>query len=291
VNSAAEHKRILQIVSLYLPDLVVEKAPDGGVVTVMGRKNSGKIEDLIIDLISEKKDDEKVEPAPKMIQIVANFVKFSENYAKSFNFSFAPVISAQTGAGQQSPTTSVGETAALVNNLLPKLNWAKYHGYAKVLDTASILVQDKISGSLTRTVTNTSLVAGQNGALQVNPLPPAQVELSVTPTIKSERSGLVELSPLSVRVNSLEPSNATSTTIRTAISVRDRQSAAFGGIIKKDTDTRYGSPANSDAIITLQASKDYDKNNSQFVVFITPIIKSSASSGVEQVKKKFRLRD
>lgn len=291
VNSPAEHRRILQIVSLYLPDLVVEKAPDGGVVTVMGRKNSGKIEDLIIDLITEKKDDAKTEPAPKMIQIVTNFVKFSENYSKSFNFSFAPVISAQTGAGQKTPTTTVGETAALINNLLPKLNWAKYHGYAKVLDTASLLVQDKVSGNITRRVSNTGLVAGANGALQVSPQPEAVVSLSVTPTIKSERSELVELSPLKVSVRSIEQSNATSTEVNTAISVRSRQSAAFGGVIKKDTDTRYGSPANSDAIITLQASKDYGKNNSQFVVFVTPIIKSSANEGAEQVKKKFRLRD
>lgn len=289
VASKDEEKRIINLVALYLPELVTEKAPDNSFVNITGRR-TGRLEDLIINLMTIKPLDEKVEPVPKMIQVVVHFVKFAENYGKSFNFSFAPVISAQAGAGQQGPTTTVGETAQLINNLLPKLNWAKFHGYAKVLDTASILVQDRKEGSIQRTITNTSLVAGANGALQVNPLPPADVSVKVTPTVRSERSGLIEL-PLNVSVNSVGKSDATRTLVNTIISVRDRQSAAFGGVIKKDTDTKYGSPATSDAIITLQASKDYNRNNSQFVVFVTPIIKSSASAGVEQVKKKFRLRD
>ena len=34
-----------------------------------------------------------------------------------------------------------------------------------------------------------------------------------------------------------------------------------------------------------------NQDQSQFVVFVTPIVKTSASSGSEQIKKKFRLRD
>jgi len=225
--------------------------------------------------------------------VVAHFVKFNDNYLKSFNFSFSPVVSATAGTEQRAPTTTVGETAQLISNLLPKLNWAKVHGYAKVLDTASILIQDKnpTPGTISRTVTSTTLVAGQNGALVQTPSPPAQLSLAVTPVIKSERSGLIELKDLTVNVSTPARSEATTTLVKTTISVRDRQSAAFGGIIKKDTDTGYGTPARPDAVITLEASKSYARNNSEFVVFVTPTIKSSASAGVEQVKKKFRLRD
>lgn len=292
VNNLAEKERIMRIVSLYMPDVVVEKAPDpNGMITIRGRKNDGRIEDLIVDLITIKTSEEKVEPPPKMIQVVAHFVKFSDSYLRSFNFSFAPVFSARAGTNQQPPTTTIDSTIQLLNNLLPKLNWAKTHGYAKILDTASILVQDRVPGSIDRNVASTVLVAGQNGALQADPSQQARVALSVTPSIKSERSGLVELRNLNVTVSSPAQSEATTTAVNTTISVRDRQSAAFGGILKKDSDTNFGNPLKPDAIITLEASKSYARKNSQFVVFVTPIIKSSASAGVEQVKKKFRLRD
>lgn len=293
VNSREEKTRINQIVSLYLPDLVIEVAPDTAHIRIMGRKNSGKIEDLIIDLITIKKDDEKVEPPPKMIQIVAHFVKFGDNYGKSFSFKFSPAVSAQAGGQASNGTNStIDSTINLLSNLLPKLNWAKVHGYAKVLDTASILVQDKVTGSINRNVVTNSTKAGQNGAIDIVPSN-ANVSLTVTPTIKAERSGLVELRNLNVAVTTTggKTETSNSTNVQTTISVRDRQSAAFGGIIKKATDTSYGAPTDEGALITFNASKNYDRVNSQFVVFVTPIIKSSASSGVEQVKKKFRLRD
>jgi len=295
VNSDAEKKRIFEIVKLYIPDLVVEKTPsDHSVVTVSGRKNT-TIESFIIDLITIKHDDEKVEPPPKMIQIVVHFVKFGENYGKSFNFTFAPAASTQSVTGQPSGST-FDSTINLLSNLLPKLNWSKKHGYAKVLDTASILIQDKLQGNINRTVTidGPPVATTTNGttttyASQIN----AKVSLSVAPTIKSERSGLVELRNLNVSVSNASGSveKSTETSVNTTISVRDRQSAAFGGVIKRGSQTSFGSDPTDKAIVTLNSSKSFGRENSQFVVFVTPIIKSSASSGVEQVKKKFRLRD
>lgn len=290
VNNEAEKTRIKNIVSLYLPDIVIEKAPtDSGSVQIIGRKTQGSVEDLIVDLITVRPQEEKVDPPPKLIQIVAHFVKFNDSYSKNFNFSFAPALSAQNGT-QQPPSTGFGETINLLNNLLPKIQWAKFHGFAKVLDTASILIQDKKPGTITRNIgTATSQIT--DGIVVQTPVR-AGVTLTVTPVIKSERSGLVELNNLVVKVSSGGKSEPESTTeVSTTISVRDRQSAAFGGILKKNTDTAYGAPTNERAVITFNASKEYNRSNSQFVVFVTPIIKSSASTGVEQVKKKFRLRD
>lgn len=297
VNSETEKKRILQIVALYIPDMVIDQAPNEGLIKVVGRKNPTDISSLIIDLITVRKDDEKVEPPPKMIQIVTHFVKFGDNYGKSFSFRFSPAVSAQAGAGAgATPANStIDSTINLLNNLLPKLSWAKNHGYAKVLDTASILVQDKILGNITRTITTPGTPlppSTPGGPMQPNPIN-ATVSMSVTPTIKSERSGLIELKSLNVTVSTGggPVESVSSTTVNTTISVRDRQSAAFGGVIKKSGETAFGAPAKEGALVTLEASKQYGRVNSQFVVFVTPIIKSSASSGVEQVKKKFRLKD
>jgi pilus assembly protein CpaC len=76
--------------------------------------------------------------------------------------------------------------------------------------------------------------------------------------------------------------------------VRSTQSAAVGGLITNNSVTGYnklpsGAPANP--ILSLYTSKDFSRDQSQFVVFVTPIIRSSASAGAEKIKKKFRLRD
>lgn len=292
VNSVEEKNRIIRLVSLYMPDLVIDNSPDTENYKIVGKKTGGKVEELIIDLITVKKDEERVEPPPKMVQIVVHFVEFSERYGKSFNFAFNPSLRAVGDAAQRQPTSStVNDIANLIDRLIPKLNWAKSHGYARILDTASVLTQDKKNGSINRIITTTLYIPDQNGGTKPDPKE-AKVTLDVTPIIKSERSGLVEL-PIFVKISDVGSNQTISSDVKTTITVRDRQSAAFGGIIKKKTVNSYGNPKPTEAgpIITLNQAKEFDKNNSNFVVFVTPIIKASASAGVEQVKKKFRLKE
>ncbi|MBC7420935.1 MAG: pilus assembly protein [Bdellovibrio sp.] len=291
VNNKEEKDRINSIVELYMPDLVIDVAPDTEHIKILGRKNGGQISSLVINLITVKKDEDKVDPPPKMIQVVAHFVEFNSGYSKGFDFNFSPSLGAIDGPSR-GPTSTLGETAQILNNLLPKLKWAKYHGFAKVLDTASILIQDGSFGNITRKVRlavgyKDSANGGKEAITQE-----AGVTLKLTPRIKSERSGLVLLENLTVNVSDTNENSNNDTTINTQISVRDRQSAAFGGLIKKQTSNSFGnSPDTKDAIFTLRQGKNYSRKDSQFVVFITPIIKSSASAGSEQVKKKFRLRE
>ena len=292
VNSEAEKKRIKDLVGLYMPDLVIDLATESDNFRIVGRKSSGKIEELIIDLITVKKEEDKTEPPPKMIQIVAHFVEYNERYLKSFTFSFAPTIAAVDGQIRQPNSGgTTTEIANLVDRLLPKIEWAKQHGYVRVLDTASILVQDKQNADLTRSISVVKgLIQGTNGA-QNQDVSTARVSINVTPIIKSERSGLIELKNLKVNLDDPNQTGTASTTVTTTISVRDRQSAAFAGTIKKKKDATFGGPTKAGAIFTFNAGKGYTKNTSNFVVFVTPIIKASASSGVDQVKKKFRLKE
>lgn len=291
VNSQAEKDRVIRLVSLYMPDLVIENAPDTEHIKIVGRKSGGKVEDLIIDLMTIKKDEDKVEPPPKMIQVVTHFVEYNEFYSKGFDFNFSPRLAPIDGAMRQPNSGSLSEIASLVDRLLPKLNWAKSHGYARVLDTGSILVQDRQKANLYRSITVAKgLIAGQNGE-QKQDSTFAVLSIETTPTIKSERSGLIELKNLAVELNDPNELGTALTKVNTTISVRDRQSAAFGGTIKKKKNGDFGSPLNTKAIISLEARKIHVKNTSNFVVFITPIIKASASSGVDQVKKKFRLKE
>jgi len=83
--------------------------------------------------------------------------------------------------------------------------------------------------------------------------------------------------------------------VDTQVIVRSSQSAAIGGLVSNTSNTGFNrQPASSgsgDVLFNLLSSKAFRREQSQFVVFITPVIKTSASAGSEQVKKKFRLRD
>lgn len=294
VNSVEEKNRINDVVLLYLPDIVTEKGQENlRNVTMADRKPQTDVGAYVINLIQVRKAEDKVEPPPKMIQVVIHVVEYAERYLKNFNFTFSPSLrglgEAQT-QGQANAPGSISELASIVDNLLPKLNWARTHGYVRLLDTASILTQDKNSASLNR---GFSL---NNGATTVGQ-PPTNVQqfqlsLGLTnPTIKSERSELIEfgINVTTTVANgfSMQPS----TTVNTKVSVRSRQSAAIAGIISKKSENQFGGPTGAGAIVTLNHGKSYTKSSNNYVLFVTPIIKSSASAGVEQVKKKFRFKD
>ncbi|MEZ0392218.1 MAG: hypothetical protein ACAH59_08390 [Pseudobdellovibrionaceae bacterium] len=126
---------------------------------------------------------------------------------------------------------------------------------------------------------------------------PVGIASKITPVILGERSDSISLD-VNFKIDSLvglvsgAPLTSTNS-IDTAIVVRSGQSAAIGGLIKSQSNTGYNNPPDNvkNPIISLYASKDFQRNQSQFVVFVTPIIKSSASAGSEKIKKKFRLRD
>lgn len=301
VNTQAEKDRIKQVAELYLPDIVTDEGYKRAVlsVSVTDRKQSGAIDNYIINLIQIRPTEDKVEPPPKMLQIVIHVVEYSERYLKSFDFTFSPSLQGLAqGQEQQRAPGSISEIAGIVNNLLPKLNWARSHGFVRLLDTASLLVQDKglkpdarggqASISRTFNVSNGSVTAGG----QPMPGPAYTMSFDVNnATIKSERSELVEME-LAVSTGNTILSLATPTTrVQTKVSVRSRQSAALAGIITKKSENEFGGPTGAGAIVTLNHGKKFQKASSNYVLFVTPIVKSSASSGVDQVKKKFRLKE
>lgn len=296
VNSAEEKSRINDVVLLYLPDIVTEKGQENlRNVTMADRKPQTDVGAYVINLIQVRKAEDKVEPPPKMIQVVIHVVEYAERYLKNFSFFFSPSLrdlgAAQTTAQTNAPG-SISELAGIVENLLPKLNWARTHGYIRLLDTASLLIQDKHSeGSINRNISvcNGSLDAKANG--QCTSLQNYQLVFKVfSPTIKSERSELVEFA-INAQTVSTGTAQQPNTTISTKVSVRSRQSAALAGIITKKSENQFGGPTGAGGVVTLNHGKSFIKSSTNYVLFVTPIIKSSASAGVEQVKKKFRFKD
>lgn len=181
-----------------------------------------------------------------------------------------------------------------VSNLIPKLNWAKQHGFARVLQSESVMVEDGRAGVINSVQQIPYQMSSPYGPS--TGFAEAGIRTNITPSVMSERSDSVKLS-MSFAVKSLDNITASgpqtsSREIQTVVHVRSGQSAAVGGLISSNSSTGFNRPptgADPNPIFSLYASRDFNRSQSQFVVFVTPIIKSSASAGSEKIKKKFRL--
>ena len=292
-NSEEESKRAEIIAKTYLPDIVIDAAEDGGPI-----KKRKPVNDGVINLIQVKAA--APEPPKKMIQLVVHYVELSKDYSKNFKFQFTPslrdgsTLTFQTGG--DSPGGVVSSITGIVDSLLPKLNWAKQHGHARVLESTSLIVEDGKKGEIKQVTDQPYSVIGKDNT-QGTAFTQVGIVTSITPTLTGEKSGSVHME-MSFEVSSLIGTSSAGPIVsrnnmNSAITVRDRQSAAVGGLIRNSTSTGYNRPDSNvtNPIISLYASKAFQKQQSQFVVFVTPIVKTSASSGAEQIKKKFRLRD
>lgn len=295
-NSEEEKTRAEIIAKTYMPDLFVEAAEEKGVIKKRKPANDG-----VINLITVKEAPQA--PPPKMVQLVVHYVELKKDYSKSFRFEWRPGIADgndgshvtfSTGQGGSSLVSAITGT---INNLLPKLNWAKQHGYARVLESTSLIVQDAKKGEIKQLTKQPYSVIGKEGT-QGTAFADVGIVSVITPTIMGDKSGSVHMD-MNFSISTMLGTVAngapitSENVINSQITVRDRQSAAVGGLIKNSSSTGFnrnpGGAANP--IVSLYASKDFQRDQSQFVVFVTPVIKTSASQGSEQIKKKFRLRE
>ncbi|RME14883.1 MAG: BON domain-containing protein [Bdellovibrio sp.] len=290
VNTPEEKKEAEIIARAYVPDVIVNEAEALGKIKKVGKKS------FVVNLIQVRAAPP---PAPsKIIQINVHFVELKKDYIKSFRFQWRPELGNETqvrftneGAGGV-----VSQITGTISNLLPKLNWAKTHGHARVLQSSTIIVEDGQEGvikSYTKVPYQTVNADGNASTSFVN----VGIETSVTPKIIGARSNSIKLK-LQFSVSSLVSNVGAPVTnnrdIKTQIIVRSGMSAAVGGLISSGQITDYNRlPANAgkNPLFSLYASKEFNRNQSQFVVFVTPVIKTSASAGSERIKRKFRIQN
>jgi len=293
-NSNEERANAEIIAKSYIPPVVVEEAEAQKIVQRPQALNQG-----IINLIQVK---QAAAPPSKLVQVVIHYVELSKDYNKSFRFQFMPSLKDDSAmkfsAGSNSDSGVVSEFTATINNLLPKLNWLKSHGHARVLESTTILVRDGESATISSERKFPQVTIMNSGQQQTNGGEVIGIKTQVQPIIGGERSDTIDLK---INFGIKAPAGQTasglivaSNEVNTNISVRNTQSAAIGGLIQNNSTTAYNrlpSDVSTNPILSLYASKDFTRGQSQFVVFVTPVIKSSASSGAEKIKKKFRLRD
>lgn len=289
VGSEDEKVKAEIIAKVYVPPVFVDPACADGTIKCPKPANDG-----IINMLSVK---ESAPAAPKkIVKLNIHYVELKKDYSKSFRFEWAPRISDQT-SGVEVKTGDQGggivtSLTAVISNLLPKLNSAKTHGHARVLESTSFMVKDGEKGTISQTIDEPYSVIGQNGN-QGTAFTPTGLSAVITPTISGDKSGSVEMRmefQVSQKIGVVDGKPVVSkNALQTVITVRDRQSAAVGGLIKNSTDTNYNRDPASNTLFNALAAKGNSRNQNQFVVFVTPVIMTSTSTDSEKIKSKFKM--
>ncbi len=290
-----EGVRAKEIAEAHVSDIlskVAAKSDRGGsqILSVM------KAESPIINNIMPVREEG---PKPKkMIQVVVHYVELSKSYGKGFDFSWAPTLgdgSSMTVTGDNlSSSNLLSSLTATISNLLPRLNWAKEHGHARVLDTMNVTTEEGVEGSVNSEKKITRLQTTALGGTQPREVT-ASVKTTVTPTLDPAKRDSVKLN-LQIQIGEITEVSASGdqtskNEVKTTITVRDKQSAAVGGLLRSTSSTAYNRQPAGDTVTLFRmgASKDLARAQSQFVIFVTPIIKTNASQGIDRIKRKFRL--
>ncbi len=294
-NNKDERAKAEIIAKTYMPPPIINQAEAQGVV----KKPKGPV---VLNLLTVRA--RPADPPEKIIQLVVHYVELSKKYLRSNSFQWAPSLQDNTEVAFTQDTRNnndgiVAEISGVITGLLPKLNYAKSHGYARILKSTSVTTKNRSPGIISSNMLIPFVVRqpGSNGQVGVNTPASAKVGITsnITPTIVNPRSDVIQLD-MSFSMSTLigntgaGPQTAENN-VKTTVNVRSGQSAAVGGLISTDSGTEYNPDQDPNALFNLYAAKDFRRNKNQFVVFVTPIIKASASQGSEGIKNKFRLRE
>ncbi len=299
VATPEEKTKTIELASAFIPDQVVqfaESGPDGARLNVRKRKTVPIIDNLKIKIPPPGPPP----PEPKLFQITVHYVELQKDFSKGFRFQWTPTmltnteVSAGIGGAITQPIAAIQAT---ISNLIPRLDWAKEHGYARVLQSGSLLVKENVIGKLNskESIPYQSFSEGQFGSTKTEYLD-VSFDLTVQPKLKNPRSDQIDLNlgfVLEQSSGSSAGPSKTGNSISTEVTVRSGHSAAVGGIIKSAHSKGFNRlptsvPANP--LFKLFTSKNFSSGHSEFVVFVTPQVRHSASDNVDKIKKKLRLK-
>ena len=293
VSKESEKKRAFEIAQLYLPDHIVDRAISENKV-----KEWKRTPVLNYIQVRTKKKDER----PKLVQLIVHYVELNKDYADSFRFQWTPQIDDTPTkftfhTGSSGLGAIGGVLAGTINNFLPKLNWAKSFGFARILHSANVITESGKPATISsKKQTPFQGSTGKDGEQTVE-MAETGIEMRLTPNVAGPRGDSVQLTDVGFTVSNMVGSTGgkpitTNRTLKTNIHVQNGLSAVMGGVISNKTFSDYNREppqGSSRPLFTFLASKKFHRSQSQFVVFVTPIIKTSASSGVKRIKKKFKL--
>lgn len=303
-ESDFEADRAVEIAKTYLPEVLVEKTKGDGSPEVRPKAAGGVGGGLptIVDLLRVR--PRQASPPSQDIMITMNYVELKNDYDKTFNFSWKPLASDQSSVKYD---TTLGELSAnlvaTVSSLLPKLVTAKSHGHARILKQESLIVKDRAE---TPAVIESSLdvytpITNDKGERSLQAIPVQNFTKVKAATIPGSDS--IDLG-IQISLNSLlgsNPPQIAKNSLQTQITIKNGDSAALGGHAIDEAVASYnrdGTPAagggapggaGQSPLFNLSRSKGIVHLKQQYVIFVTPTILRTASSGTEELTRKFRL--
>ncbi len=303
-ESDFEADRAVEIAKTYLPEVLVEKTKGDGSPEVRPKAAGGVGGGLptIVDLLRVR--PRQAAPPSQDIKITMNYVELKNDYDKTFSFSWKPLASDNSTVKYD---TSLGELSAslvaTVSSLLPKLVTAKSHGHARILKQESIIVKDRAE---TPAVIESSLqvyapITNEKGERSLQPIDVQNFTKVKAATIPGSDS--LDLG-IQISLNSLvgtTPPQIAKNSIQTQVTIKNGDSAALGGHAIDEAIASYnrdgqptaggqgGGGGGQSPLFNLSRSKGYNHVKNQYVIFVTPEILRTASSGTEDITRKFRL--
>lgn len=302
VNSEEESNLAVKIAATYLPDRIESLARRTDSVQQLGR------DEIIKNFLAINRKPQPPQPS-KLIKITAQFVELSKDYNRVFGFKWNPSVGTTGGQivfgrgenGGTITTTSSGSFGGTINQLFPKLSSAKAAGYARIVQSGMVITKDGEKAKLSKGSERN--VAVGTGEFQQAKVIEAGFNLDVTPKILQEEKINLDII---LGVSSSQGTDKQTNSLDTKLIVKSRESAVVGGISINKTATEYDkdppdgvsttssedtdSSTQTFSLFSFVRSKDVSKSKEQFVVFITPEIIESASTGTEDIKRKFRKR-
>lgn len=225
--------------------------------------------------IIEVRDTGRLPGKRPLIYLDVHFMEIKKSALKGFGIEWTP------GAGGTNGNV-LSQAIGFVSNLFPKIRWAREKGNGRVLEQPSVVVK---SGERAELFSGTEIPYTTEQQVQFK---------KVGITVEAEPIAYGNDVDLKINVSVSAPSSGVNggidqRNISTSAYCKSGQSVVLGGLwnnLQTKTNNRIpqGSGSNS-AIISLNASKDFQSRQSDFVIFVTPRIANSVKSADSVVQK------
>lgn len=253
--------------------------------------------------VLEVRDVERVPGRTPTVVMVVHFVELTKSLISTWGVQWTPLTVSGgvevfwqrefSGGSWDSPS---GYAAATMTSLLPRLERAKTSGYARILENPTVSVK---SGDTAHIFSGSRVpfVFIENGT-QTVVFEEVGIKLDVTPYAQGSDVDLkleMEVSNLGEVGQNGYPAIDTSE-IATSQFCRAGESIVIGGLQRVSDRVDYNrlpedAESAAQGIFTLYRAKDYKKQKTQFLVFLTPQIHESSSTANREIQEKFNLQE
>ncbi len=303
-----EAERAQEIAKSFIPEVFIEKnSGEGGKIQPLKYGGNGGGLPVVVDLVRVR--EAPATPPAQDVKITMNFVQFDNQYDRTFNFNWQPLMSDNTALQYNS---SLGQLSAnlvsTVSSLFPKLNIVKDHGHARILKQETVVVKNNAAepAAIDNSTTYYVQINTPQGFSSMQPINIQNVTKIKASTIPGSDS--IELG-IQITLGALLGSNngfpiVGNNSLQTVVTVKNGDSAALGGygveqalagfnrapsLLNSNPAAQGSAGGNAGPLFNMNRSKQYQHDRQQYVIFITPEIIRTAAAGTEDITRKFRL--